>query len=197
MKPTANRNRYNRGRHGVHQKSDHFQEASDISFLGSNVLMCNVQCAMCNISPPESMQTAQAHLLVERGVAQPRARAHVLVQDAHNHHRQRCKHHVVDGEVPVVVDGLPAEEREPVEPEEREAEDDVLVEEVAHHARDALVAPAAVDQEQPLQEAELGDGEVARHNRLEESRLGVGLEVDCEQDSPLAQAAVGENDHSR
>lgn len=59
-----------------------------------------------------------------------------------------------------MVDRLSAEEGERVEPEEREAEDHVLVEEVGDHSRDALVAPPAVDEQKALQEAELGDGEV-------------------------------------
>jgi hypothetical protein len=67
---------------------------------------------------------------------------------------------------PVVIDGLDGEVGVAAEEEEREAEGDVLVEEVGDHERDAPVAPPPVDQQQPLQVPELTDRKVAGHHGL-------------------------------
>jgi hypothetical protein len=67
---------------------------------------------------------------------------------------------------PVVIDGLDGEVGVAAEEEEREAEGDVLVEEVGDHERNAPVAPPPMDQQQPLQVPKLPNRKVARHHGL-------------------------------
>lgn len=61
---------------------------------------------------------------------------------------------------------LSAEAGEEAEPNLREGEAGRLEEEVAQEERHAAVGPAAVHQQQPLQEAELRQGEICVLHRL-------------------------------
>lgn len=65
-----------------------------------------------------------------------------------------------------IVEGLPTEEADAVEEEDGEAKQQVLVEEEVDHAGDTGIGPAAMHQQQRLQEAELGNAEVTAHHSL-------------------------------
>ncbi len=65
-----------------------------------------------------------------------------------------------------VVQCLAAEEAQAVEVEDGQAKQQVLVEEEEDHAGDSGIGPAAVHQQQRLQESELGNAEVAAHHSL-------------------------------
>lgn len=65
-----------------------------------------------------------------------------------------------------MVTHLRTESTEHREPEVAHGEREVLVEEVAQELAHAVVGPAPVHQQQPLQEAELRDRVVRRQHRL-------------------------------
>ena len=65
-----------------------------------------------------------------------------------------------------VVQRLATEKAQAVEVEDGESKEQVLVEEEQDHAGDASIGPAAMHQQQRLQETELGDAEVAAHHSL-------------------------------
>ena len=65
-----------------------------------------------------------------------------------------------------VVQCLAAEEAQAVKVEDGQTKQQVLVEEEEDHASDTGIGPAAVHQQQCLQESELGDAEVAAHHSL-------------------------------
>lgn len=65
-----------------------------------------------------------------------------------------------------IVQCLAAEEAQAVEVEDGQTKQQVLIEEEEDHAGDAGIGPAAVHQQQRLQESELGNAEVAAHHSL-------------------------------
>lgn len=65
-----------------------------------------------------------------------------------------------------VVQCLATEEAQAVEVEDGQTKQQVLVEEEEDHACDAGIGPAAVHQQQRLQESELGDAEITAHHSL-------------------------------
>ncbi|KAJ2864202.1 hypothetical protein GGH94_003066 [Coemansia aciculifera] len=91
----------------------------------------------------------------------------VLVKHAQGAGGQRRVQHVVEHDQRVVEEVGDRPLAEELEPEERHGEDDVLVEEVEHHRRDAQVRPAAVHEQELLQEPELRDRVVGRHDGLQ------------------------------
>lgn len=66
-----------------------------------------------------------------------------------------------------VSSDLGRESTKEAKPEVHHGEGEVLVEEVAEEAAHAQVGPAAVDQQEALEEAELGEGVVAGKNGLD------------------------------
>ena len=83
------------------------------------------------------------------------------------HGNQSSQHETKqDWQPRTIVDDLARKEAEGVVEEDGEAEEEVLVEEVGDHARDAQVGPAPVHQQQRLQESKLRDCKVTAHHRL-------------------------------
>eukprot|EP00047_Mylnosiga_fluctuans_P014814 m.41369 g.41369 ORF g.41369 m.41369 type:complete len:493 (-) comp5665_c0_seq2:2098-3576(-) len=141
----------------------------------------------------------QAGLVEEREVDRVLG-CDVLLEDADGNDRQGGEHDVVERDEDGVVHRLRRVRAEEGEPEVDEREGEILVEEVAQEAAQAEVRPAAVHQQQALEEPELGDREVrsedcltaleARDADTDMGRLDhadvVGAITDCKRDCMLA-----------
>mmetsp|Transcript_12391 Transcript_12391/g.31084 ORF Transcript_12391/g.31084 Transcript_12391/m.31084 type:complete len:280 (-) Transcript_12391:236-1075(-) len=93
-------------------------------------------------------------------------RFEVTIQNGKEHDGKRGEEEVVARLVGVVKQWLAREAVEEGEPEEREGKRNVLVDEIANHGADPVVAPSPVDEEKPLQEAKPREGIVGRQHGL-------------------------------
>mmetsp|Transcript_31016 Transcript_31016/g.101116 ORF Transcript_31016/g.101116 Transcript_31016/m.101116 type:complete len:472 (-) Transcript_31016:1778-3193(-) len=105
-------------------------------------------------------------LCVERRVRALRVLRDVLVEHADRDDGQRHKHHVVSRHRHVVVHRLAAVEGVHGVEEERETEEEVLVEEIRDEASDTSKVPAPVHEQEALEKFELCKRKIGSHDRL-------------------------------
>mmetsp|Transcript_41388 Transcript_41388/g.129602 ORF Transcript_41388/g.129602 Transcript_41388/m.129602 type:complete len:425 (-) Transcript_41388:2934-4208(-) len=159
--------------------------------------------------PAPEVEEVEVHVVdagrVERRDLHGRRVPHVAVPDAHEQHRQRREHDVVELHRGLDEELLAAVQRPEGHPEVGHREDEVLVEDVEHGLGRAPVVVPALHHEQAPQEAELGDGEVAvvhglhallpGHAHAHVRRLDHGHVVRAVANSEAQHVLVGLADH--
>lgn len=106
------------------------------------------------LSPLQAFNTAS----VELRYGQRHLVGDILVEDTHKTHGDGGEDKVEKQNVAVVEEICDVEVAVDLEPEDAERPDHVLVEEIANALCQASVGPTTVNEDQPLEEAELRNG---------------------------------------